>query len=209
MNGVLGISKKSLDDTIIIRTDDNLNTKWIVSVDINNTYDLFLSSISDENTTYCMSINYKLVSCLYKLNYSTGEFINSKWHQHTQNNGIVLTSSSLKAIKMLKWVDDKLIANFKVQVGKSKLMFCKFAFFLFYSFKINFGYQKKSIIHYKIRLLYGMDLLQTYQRTSCLFLLGEQYSDLPWAQILEKLLMNGVTSDIINTINFRQWFQSW
>ena len=78
MNGVLGISKKSLDDTIIIQTDDNLNTKWIVSVDINNTNDLFLSSISDENTTYCISINFKLVSCLYKLNYSTGEFINSK-----------------------------------------------------------------------------------------------------------------------------------
>ena len=55
MNGVLGISKNSVDDSIIIQTDDNLNTKWIVSVDINNTYDLFISSISDENTTYCMS----------------------------------------------------------------------------------------------------------------------------------------------------------
>ena len=62
MNGVLGISKNSQDDSIIIQTDDNLNTKWIVSVDINNTSDLFINSISDENTTYCMSINSKFLS---------------------------------------------------------------------------------------------------------------------------------------------------
>ena len=78
MNGVLGISKNSLDDTIIIQTDDNLNTKWIVSVDINNTYDLFISSISDDNTTYCMSINSNFISCLFTLNYFTGKLINSK-----------------------------------------------------------------------------------------------------------------------------------
>ena len=155
MNGVLGISKNSVDDSIIIQTDDNLNTKWIVSVDINNTYDLFISSISDENTTYCMSLNYKLVSCLYTLNYSTGVLISSKWHQHTQNNGIILTSSSLKAIKIIKLVEDKLIANFQTKTGKSKLIFCKYL--LFYSIvsrstldaiKIYYTYQDSLPIWY-------------------------------------------------------------
>ena len=125
MNGVLGISKKSLDDSIIIQTDDNLNTKWIVSVDINNTYDLFVSSVSDENTTYCMSINYQLVSWLFTLNYSTGELINSKWHKHTQNNVIRISTSYLNDIKILKWIDDNIIAFFSVQSLYSKLMFCK------------------------------------------------------------------------------------
>ena len=145
MNGVLGVSKTSYDDTIIIQSDDNLNTKWIISVDINNTYDLFISSISDENTTYWMSINSDFVSCLFTLNYSTGMFINSKWHQHTQNSVSQLTTSTLKDIKMLRWVDDILIAFFQVKSWYSKLMFCKFLFYSFYRFKVNFGYHKSLL----------------------------------------------------------------
>ena len=52
MNGKLGVSINSKMDTLITKTDVSLNTKWIVSVDINNTKDMYINAISNENKTF-------------------------------------------------------------------------------------------------------------------------------------------------------------
>ena len=81
-NGALGVSLNSSTDTIIIKVDENLNTKWIVSVDINNSTDLAMGQLTDEKNVYWMSFNTKFISWLFTLDYTTGEYIKSQWLQH-------------------------------------------------------------------------------------------------------------------------------
>ena len=126
LNGVLGVSTASQTDTIIVKTDQNFNTKWIVSVDINNASDITLGHISDENTSYCMSFNSKFVSWLFSLNYTSGVYITSKWHQHNSTSLLTFSSSSLKDIQMVSLDGDRLIIFIPLYKNNySKLMFCK------------------------------------------------------------------------------------
>ena len=139
MNGVLGVSQNSYNDTLITIIDINLNTKWIVSIDTNNTNDMLISTISDENIVYSMTLNSDIVSCLFTLNYTTGEFIKSKWYQHYSNDVVWLSIYVIEEIKMLSIDDDNLIIFLPIRVDYSKLMFCKFQLLSFYSFENNFG----------------------------------------------------------------------
>ena len=126
-NGALGVSLNSSTDTIIIKVDENLNTKWIVSVDINNSTDLAMGQLADEKNVYWMSINTKFISWLFTLDYITGEYINSKWLQHISVNSSIITSSYIKDINVLKQDGDKLIALLSLSsTSYGRLMFCKY-----------------------------------------------------------------------------------
>ena len=130
MNGDLGVSQSSNNDTLIAIIDKNLNTKWIISIDTSNTSDMFIRTISQENTVFCMTLNSNVVSCLFTLNYTTGEFIKSKWHQHRSNSAAWFNILAIEEIKMLCIDGDKLIIFIPIRIGNSKLMFCKFVFLI-------------------------------------------------------------------------------
>ena len=138
LDGDLGVSQSSSNDTLIAIIDTNLNTKWIVSIDTNNTNDMLISSIFIENTIYCMTLNSDVASCLFTLNYTTGELIKSKWYQHYSNDVTFVNIIVIKEVKILCIDDDKLIILIPIIIGYSKLMFCKLRLFSFYSFKNNF-----------------------------------------------------------------------
>ena len=125
-NGALGVSLNSSTDTIIIKVDENLNTKWIVSVDINNSTDLAMGQLTDEKNVYWMSFNTKFISWLFTLDYTTGEYIKSQWLQHISFNSSTITSSYFKDINVLKVGDDKLLALLSLSsTTESRLIFCK------------------------------------------------------------------------------------
>ena len=125
MNGKLGVSINSKMDTLITKTDVSLNTKWIVSVDINNTKDMYINAISNENKTFWMILNSNLNSCLFTLNYSNGEFIASKWYKNTITELSSLNASNLNQINMIGLSDDNLVIFFPSTQNWSKLMFCR------------------------------------------------------------------------------------
>ena len=125
-NGALGVSLNSSTDTIIIKVDENLNTKWIVSVDINNSTDLAMGQLTDEKNVYWMSINTNFISWLFTLDYITGEYIKSKWLQHISFNSSFLTISYFKDINALKLDEDRLISLLSLtSTDYSRLIFCK------------------------------------------------------------------------------------
>ena len=126
-NGALGVGLKSGYDTLMIKTDDNLNTKWIISVDINDSTDLIIGQQSEADIVYSMSINLKYVMWVFQLNYTTGEFIKSKWYQLISNNNSMFYGSALKDINVIKITTDRLITFIPIYTTThSRLMFCKY-----------------------------------------------------------------------------------
>ena len=110
----------------MIRTDENLNTKWIISIDINNSSDLMVSQQSDLDVVYSITVNSEFITWIFLLNFTTGDFMKSKCYQQFLYGMNEIYSSDLKYIYVLKTLSDKLIIMLPITNLNSRLMFCKY-----------------------------------------------------------------------------------
>ena len=126
MNGNLGVSLSSGTDTILIKVDNNFINQWIISADINNYTDSFISAIVDDSSAYWFSLNLKGVTWISKLNFTNGEYLNSQCYQHyntTKQNMKLNTNDRIDIVQMYK--DTIVIFYSFSKMSHGRLVFCK------------------------------------------------------------------------------------
>ena len=69
----------------ITKADENYNLKWKISFKNSSTFD-FIKTISDESNVFVVIISKSLISWFYKLDFTTGQLIQSKCNQYLQSN---------------------------------------------------------------------------------------------------------------------------